>query len=102
MIGRWLCPFTFGTALMSSMLRVQSSKVRTPRSHSTTSGLPSARMYSADMSRSFTVALMPRLSSTGVLRLAALLQQVEVLHVAGADLEHVGVAARPARPAAGP
>ena len=35
---------------------------------------------------------MPRLSSTGLLRLADFLEQVEVLHVAGADLEHVGVA----------
>ena len=34
---------------------------------------------------------MPRFSSTGLRGLADLLQQVEVLHVPGADLEHVGV-----------
>ena len=43
------------------------------------------------MSRSLTVALMPRFKSTGLRVLADLLQQVEVLHVAGADLEHVGL-----------
>ncbi len=47
------------------MFRVESSKERMPRSQNTTLGLPSDSTYSADMSRSFTVALMPRLRSTG-------------------------------------
>ena len=34
---------------------------------------------------------MPRLSSTGLRLAAELLEQREVLHVARADLEHVGV-----------
>ena len=49
-------------------------------------------MYSADISRSLTVALMPRFSSTGVRVRPHFLEQVEVLHVPGADLEDVGVA----------
>ena len=56
---------TLGTIDRSSVLRVESSKVRMPRSQRITCRLPWARMYSADMSRSFTVALIPRLSSTG-------------------------------------
>ena len=53
--------------------------------------LPPARMYSADSSHSSIVAEMPRLSSTGLRDVAELAQQREVLHVARADLEDVGV-----------
>ena len=66
MIGRWLCPWMFGTIDRSSVFRVESSNVRTPRSQRITCRLPCARMYSADISRSLTVALIPRFSRTGV------------------------------------
>jgi hypothetical protein len=41
------------------------SKVRMPRSHSMTSGLPWATMYSADISSSLIVELKPRFSRIG-------------------------------------
>ncbi len=66
MIGRWLVACTTGTAEMSRVLRVAGSKVRMPRSHSTTSRLPRWAMYSAAISHSSIVAVMPRLSSTGL------------------------------------
>ena len=66
MIGRCVRSRSTGTAERSSVLRVAVSKVRMPRSHSTTSGLPSARMYSAAVSNSSRLADMPRLSSTGL------------------------------------
>ena len=47
------------------MLRVAVSNVRMPRSHSTTFGLPSERMYSALISSSWIELLKPRLRSTG-------------------------------------
>ena len=73
------------------MLRIAGSKDRTPRSHSTMSRLPRWAMYSAAISHSSYVAVSPRLSSTGLPTVADRLQQREVLHVAGADLQHVGV-----------
>ena len=91
MIGRWLVACTTGTAEMSRVLRVLGSKVRMPRSQSTTSRLPRWATYSAAISHSSMVAVMPRLSSTGLPALADGLEQAEVGHVAGADLEHVGV-----------
>ena len=66
MTGRWLVACTIGTAEMSRVLRVAGSKVRMPRSHSTTSRLPRWAMYSAAISHSSTVAVIPRLSSTGL------------------------------------
>ena len=48
-------------------------------------------MYSAASSSSSIVALGPRLSSTGRVRFADGFEQPVVLHVAGADLQHVGV-----------
>ena len=48
-------------------------------------------MYSADISHSSMVALRPRLSITGRPDTPDRGQQREVLHVAGADLEDVGV-----------
>ncbi len=71
------------------MLRVAVSKVRMPRSHRITLGLPSAMMYSAAESSSSIEAAMPRLSRTGRSQRPTAAQQVEVLHVAGADLEQV-------------
>ena len=65
MTGRWVSCLSIGTALMSSVLRVYVSKVRMPRSHSMTRSLPCERMYSADISSSSMVDIMPRLSSTG-------------------------------------
>ena len=60
--------FSIGTAARSSVLRMLGSKVRMPRSHSTTLGLPSAMMYSALITSSSSVLASPRLSSTGVCR----------------------------------
>ena len=48
-------------------------------------------MYSALISRSSIVALMPRLSSTGFRVWPTSVSNDEVLHVARADLDHVGV-----------
>ena len=48
-------------------------------------------MYSAASRNSSSVALRPRFSSTGLALLADRVEQVEVLHVARADLQHVGV-----------
>ena len=72
------------------MKRYAVSNVRMPRSHSSTFGLPSLRMYSAAISSSSSVADSPRLSSTGHARAAGLGQQRVVLHVARAELDHVG------------
>ena len=74
-----------------SVKRVWFSKVRMPRSQSMTFGLPSLRMYSAARRNSSMVALGPRLRSTGFLRFADGFEQAVVLHVAGADLQDVGV-----------
>ena len=52
---------------MSSVKRVEVSKVLMPRSQRITSELPSLTMYSAAISRSSTVEDGPRLSSTGLL-----------------------------------
>jgi hypothetical protein len=49
----------------SSTLRVCESKLRMPRSHSTTRSLPSTRMYSAASKSSSSVAERPRLSKIG-------------------------------------
>ncbi len=64
--------------------------MRIPRSHSITFGLPSLRMYSAAISSSSSVADSPRLSSAGPPGAADLGEQRVVLHVARADLDHVG------------
>ena len=83
--------FSTGTAAMSQVLRVAVSKVRMPRSQRMTFGLPCATMYSADISSSLMVELMPRFSSTGRPQRAQRFQQREVLHVARAHLHDVGV-----------
>jgi hypothetical protein len=66
MTGRCDSRCATGTALMSRVLRVAVSNVRMPRSHSTMSRFPRWAMYSAAISHSSMVALMPRLSSTGL------------------------------------
>src|SRR5690554_3643655 len=66
MMGRWLSSLTTGTALRSSVFLVAVSKVRMPRSHKTTLGLPALMMYSAAISHSSMVADRPRFSSTGL------------------------------------
>ena len=66
MIGRWLVACTTGTAEMSRVNRVAGSKVRMPRSHSTTSRLPRWATYSAAISHSSIVEVIPRLRSTGL------------------------------------
>ena len=89
--GRCVSSFSTGTAAISQVLRVAVSKVRMPRSQRITFGLPCATMYSADISSSLMVELMPRFSSTGRPQRAERFQQREVLHVARADLHAVGV-----------
>lgn len=64
--GRWLNLLTSGTALKSRVLRVAFSKVRIPRSQSTTFSFPSATMYSAAISHSSMVAEKPRFNRTGL------------------------------------
>jgi hypothetical protein len=54
-----------GTALRSSVFRVDVSNVRIPRSQKITFGFPWDRMYSPARSRSSIVDAMPRLSTTG-------------------------------------
>ena len=63
--GRCDRPCSTGTADTSSVLRVPVSKVRMPRSQSTMSRLPRCATYSAAISHSSYVAVMPRLSITG-------------------------------------
>ena len=62
-----------------------------PRSHSTTWSLPAASRYSAASSNSSIFADRPRFSSTGLPALADRAEQGEILHVAGADLQRVGM-----------
>ena len=63
--GRCVSSLSTATAEISQVLRVAVSNVRMPRSHRITLGLPCATTYSADISSSLMVELMPRLSSTG-------------------------------------
>jgi hypothetical protein len=64
-----------GTAVKSSVLRVNRSKVRIPRSHKTTWSFPSDRMYSADINhfdspRQGTVSDSPTHQATQILHVA--------------------------------
>ena len=54
--GRWVRWWSSGMAARSSVLRVYVSKVRMPRSHRITFGLPLLTMYSALISHSSIVA----------------------------------------------
>jgi len=64
--GRWVIFLTSGMMARSAVFRVAVSKVRIPRSHRTTSGLPFTRIYSAEPSHSSTVAERPRFRMTGL------------------------------------
>ena len=65
-MGRTLSFFTTGTAVMSSVKRVDVSNVRIPRSQRMTFVLPCIVMYSLAASHSSIVAAMPRLNSTAL------------------------------------
>src|SRR6185295_4733379 len=58
--GRCVSFLSTGTALRSSVKRVAVSKVRMPRSHRITLGLPPASTYSADSSHSWMLVDIPR------------------------------------------
>ena len=74
------------------MLRVESSKLRMPRSQRINLAMfPCERMYSADIRRSLTVAAIPALQEDRGPGPANLLEEVKVLHVPGANLDHVGI-----------
>src|SRR5499433_858105 len=64
--GRCESFFSTGTALRSRVKRVDVSKVRIPRSHRMTSGVPAERMYSAERRNSWMLVAMPRLRRTGL------------------------------------
>ena len=64
--GRWLMPWMTGTELTSSVLRVDDSNVRMPRSQRMTSGFPWAMTYSAASNHSSISIDKPRLSITGL------------------------------------
>ncbi len=66
MTGRSVSSRATTTALTSSVLRVRVSKVRMPRSQSTTSSLPRRRMYSEAAIHSSMVAEKPRFRITGL------------------------------------
>src|SRR5699024_2689341 len=115
--GRWVFSWMMGTADRSRVLRVYFSKVRMPRSQRMTFSLPPAMIYSALMIHSSMVVHRPRLSRTGLcmkrglcntieewimsaqapleqnglVHLAHRLEQLEVLHIARADLDHVHI-----------
>ncbi len=91
MTGRCDSPCATATAEMSRVFRVAVSKVRMPRSHSTMSRLPRCATYSAAISHSSIGRAHPALEQHRLADRADGLQQREVLHVAGADLQHVGV-----------
>ena len=78
-----------GAAEVEDVARVR-IEAAVPRSHSTTRRLPSSRMYSAAPKSSSSVAAGPRLSRIGSPVRAAAHSSRDVLHVARADLEHVG------------
>src|SRR5713226_4311300 len=64
-IGRCVNSFSAGIAAMSQVFRVAVSNVRIPRSHKITSGFPCATTYSADISNSFIVLLIPGFNNAG-------------------------------------
>ncbi len=66
MIGRWVSGRAASIPPTSSVLRVDVSKVRMPRSQRITRISPAAMMYSAAPSHSSTVEPAPRLSKTGL------------------------------------
>ncbi len=89
--GRCVSALSTGIAPMSSVKRVERSNVRMPRSHRMMRSFPSLATYSAAIRSSSTVADMPALEHHGLVDLADLGEQVEVLHVARADPDQVDV-----------
>ena len=91
MIGRWLSFFTTGMAERSSVLRVEVSKVRIPRSQRITlvgaRGKEVLRGHEQVLDGGGEAALQEH----GLAEAAHALEQLEVLHVARADLQHVHV-----------
>ena len=82
---------TFGTIDRSSMFRVESSNVRTPRSQRITSRLPCGQDVLGRHQQVLDRRAHAPLQQDRRAGPADLLEQVEVLHVPGADLEDVGV-----------
>ena len=83
------------------MKRVERSNVLIPRSQRITRSFPSFATYSAAMSSSSTVADGAALEQHRLRHAADLGEEVEVLHVARADLDHVGDLEPPPRRRAG-
>ena len=65
MTGRWVRSFKTHTALKSKVFLVEVSKVRIPRSHNATFGLPEEIIYSAAFNHSSIVADRPLFNKTG-------------------------------------
>ena len=80
-----------GSPTMSSVLRVAVSKVRMPRSHSTTLWLPLRHDVLGRHQQLRDRRRQAALEQHRTLHAAQLGEQREVLHVARADLQHVGV-----------
>ena len=80
-----------GTAFRSSVLRVIVSKVRMPRSQRMTWVLPRGDDVLGRHQQLLDGGAHAALEQHGLAQLAHRLQQREVLHVARADLEDVGV-----------
>jgi hypothetical protein len=76
---------------MSRVLRVARSKVRMPRSQRTTCELPELTMYSAAREELLDRRHEAALEEDGLADAAERLEELGVVHVAGADLQHVGV-----------
>ena len=79
-----------GTASRSSVNRYAVSCERMPRSQRMTRSLPSLRMYSAARQQLVERRREPAFQQHGAIGPAELGQQRVVLHVPGADLDHVG------------
>ena len=92
MIGRWLCPLTFGTAAHVEHVprRILEGPHAALAQHHVRIALRQdvLRRHQQVLDRRAHAALQQH----RLLGLADFLEQIEVLHVAGADLEHVGVA----------
>ena len=93
-MGRTLSFFTTGTAVMSSVKRVDVSNVRIPRSQRMTFVLPCIVMYSLAASHSSIVAAMPRLNSTALPESAvAALSLASAVEALAEEVGHAGAVA---------
>ena len=91
MIGRWLSPLTLGTIDRSSVFRVESSNVRTPALAEDHLAVALRQDVLGRHQQVLDRRAHPPLQEDGRPGPADLLEQVEVLHVPGADLDDVGV-----------